>query len=66
LDKVELGYFEYISIFYYLTLLKISFAEQDAQLNDSAHQALSLSILKTKFVRFEIEMKKYLLVRTTT
>lgn len=66
LDKVELGYFEYISIFYYLTLLKISFAEQDAQLNDSAYQALSLSILKTKFVRFEIEMKKYLLERTTT
>jgi hypothetical protein len=61
LDKVELGYFEYISMFYYLTQLKISASENDTKLNNFARFALQSSVVKTKFVRFEIEMKKYLL-----
>ncbi len=61
LDKVELGYFEYISMFYYLTQLKISAYENDTKLNNFARLALQSIVVKTKFVRFEIEMKKYLL-----
>jgi len=61
LDKVELGYFDYISMFYYLTQLKISSAENDILLNNSARQSLKATLLKTNFLRFEIEMKKYLL-----
>lgn len=36
LEKVELGYYDYISLFYYLTQIKISFSENDLQTNKLA------------------------------
>lgn len=62
LEKVELGYFEYISMFYYLTKLKISASENDLKLNNLTQLALQSSIDKTNFVRFQDEMNKHLLV----
>ena len=53
LDKVEIGYYEYLSLFYYLTQLKISFSENDVRTNELSKKHLNLFIKKTKFIRFE-------------
>lgn len=53
LEKVELGYYDYISLFYYLTQIKISFSENDLQTNKQAVATLKKIVAKTKFKRFE-------------
>jgi hypothetical protein len=53
LDKVEIGYYEYLSLFYYLTQLKISFSEKNKTTNELSKKHLNLFIKKTKFIRFE-------------
>lgn len=53
LEKVELGYYDYISLFYYLTKIRISFSENDLQTNKLAVATLKKIVEKTKFKRFE-------------
>lgn len=53
LEKVEIGYFDYVNLFYYLVLLKISFVENDAITNQTAQVKLNDLIRKTKFKAFE-------------
>ena len=64
LEKVEIGYHEYIKLFYYLTYLKISFKENDKTTNKSALKNLQKSINKTKFHRFNGETIKYTILNT--
>jgi hypothetical protein len=59
LEKVEIGYYEYIKLFYYLTNLKISYKENDIMANKLTSKNLQKCILKTKFNRFSLELKKY-------
>lgn len=59
LEKVELGYFHYISLFYQLTKIKISFSEKDLQTNKTALANLDELIAKTNFIRFKIAAKNY-------
>ena len=53
LEKVEIGYFDYINLFFTLTLLKISYSEQDEITNKMAHEKMKELIDKTKFKAFE-------------
>ena len=53
LDKVELGYCDYFSLFFYLTQLKISFSEKDKILNTYAQIELDNYITKTNFIIFK-------------
>lgn len=53
LEKVEIGYFDYVNLFYYLAILKISFVENDAITNQTAQVKLNILIRKTKFRAFE-------------
>lgn len=61
LEKVELGYFEYVQIFYYLTILKISFSEKNRLLNKNAKHKIMLLVKITNFKKFKIESEKYIL-----
>lgn len=53
LEKVEIGYYDYISLFYYLTMIKISYAENDIIVNKKAIYMLNGLVNKTKFKRFQ-------------
>jgi hypothetical protein len=53
LEKVEIGYFDYVNLFFTLTLLKISYSEQDEITNKMAHVKMKELITKTKFKAFE-------------
>lgn len=53
LDKVELGYYDYFALFYYLTQLKISFAEKDKATNFHVQIEIKKHIAKTNFIVFE-------------
>lgn len=53
LEKVEIGYFDYVNLFYYLAILKISFVENDVITNQMANNKLYDLIRKTKFKAFE-------------
>jgi len=59
LDKVELGYCDYFSLFFYLTQLKISFSEKDKILNTYAQTELNNYITKTNFIVFKELAKNY-------
>lgn len=61
LEKVELGYFNYISLFYYLTQIKISYNENDIETNKKAIINLKKNIEKTKFIRFEEVAASYII-----
>jgi len=61
LDKVELGYKNYISLFYYLTKLKISFIENKKADNKHSYIAIRKIVKITGFNKFVTESKKYLL-----
>lgn len=63
LDKVEIGYYHYINLFYNLTYLKISHAEKDKKRNKTAATALKKCIAITSFIRFESKLNDYLLRR---
>lgn len=59
--KVELAYFDFFSIFYYLTQLKISFTEKDLTLNEIAKAQLEKHIAKTQFIVFQEQAVPYYL-----
>jgi hypothetical protein len=59
LDKVELGYYDYFSLFFYLTKLKISFSENDRILNSEIQKQIKRYISKTDFIIFEKLAKNY-------
>jgi hypothetical protein len=61
LFKVELAYFDYFSIFYYLTQLKISYTEKDLALNTIAKAQLEKHIAKTQFIVFQEQAVSYYL-----
>jgi hypothetical protein len=61
LEKVELGYFNYISMFYYLTQIKISYSENDIETNKKAVMNLKKNIAKTFFLRFEEVAASYII-----
>lgn len=53
LEKVEIGYFDYVNLFFTLTLLKISHYENDKIINKMAQIKMKELINKTKFKAFE-------------
>ncbi len=53
LEKVEIGYVDYINLFFTLTLLKISYLEQDEITNKMAQVKINDLIRRTKFKAFE-------------
>jgi hypothetical protein len=59
LDKIELGYYDYFSLFYYLTKLKISFSEKDKSSNKKELMQLNRYIEKTNFFAFKKLSIKY-------
>ena len=59
LEKIELGYTDYISLFYYLTLLKIAHIEKDENGIIQNYSELKLIANKTGFQRFIEEADKY-------
>jgi hypothetical protein len=61
LEEVELSYYEYVSLFYYLTKLKVSHAEKTIEKNAAALVTLKQLVLKTGFVRFLGASEKYTL-----
>jgi hypothetical protein len=61
LDKIELSYYDYISLFYYHTQLKISHLENDLKINMTAYSALRKIVLKTGFIKFLNITKMYIL-----
>ena len=61
LDKVELSYYDYISLFYYQTKIKISHLEEDTITNAASFLILEKLVLKTGFIKFLEISKRYLL-----
>mgnify|MGYP001033714152 FL=1 len=61
LDKIELGYENYITLFYYLTKLKISFSEKNKLENIKVFLSIKKIVKITGFKKFITESKKYLL-----
>jgi hypothetical protein len=59
LGRIELGYVDYISLFYYLTKIKISFSENDITTNMKSIAIIKKLVVHTKFLRFESETHKY-------
>lgn len=52
LELVEIGYYDYIALFYYHTKLKISFSENAVEMNRDAFKCLKLHVKKTGFKLF--------------
>jgi hypothetical protein len=52
LDLVEIGYYDYLALFYYFTKLKISYSEKDFSANLDAHKKLKEHAKKTGFKLF--------------
>ena len=61
LEKVELSYYDYISLFYYQTKIKISHLENDDITNVASFLILKKLVLKTGFTKFLEISKKHLL-----
>ena len=61
LNKVEIGYVPYVSLFYQLTLLKISYSENDQPKNKLAFNALKKLIATTRFHRFKVLAESYVI-----
>ena len=61
LEKVELSYYDYISLFYYQTKIKISHLENDDITNAASFLILEKLVLKTGFIKFLEISKKHLL-----
>lgn len=62
IDKVELGYYEYVSLFYCLTKIKISYSERDKPTNRATYEELLELVKLTGFERFKTQALKYLLI----
>jgi hypothetical protein len=52
LELVEIGYYDYLALFYYFTKLKISFSENEIATNHDALKKLKLHVKKTGFKLF--------------
>jgi hypothetical protein len=61
LNKVEIGYVPYVSLFYQLTLLKISYYDNDKKANNLAFKELNKLVRKTHFHRFGTLAENYIL-----
>jgi hypothetical protein len=61
LDKIELGYENYVTLFYHLTKLKISFSEKNKLENIKVYLSIKEIVKITGFKKFITESKKYLL-----
>jgi len=61
LEKVELSYYYYISLFYYQAKIKISHLENDDITNAASFLILEKLVLKTGFIKFLEISKKHLL-----
>ena len=61
LDKIELGYENYVTLFYHLTKLKISFSEKNKLENIKVYLSIKKIVKITGFKKFITESKKYLL-----
>jgi hypothetical protein len=61
LEKVELSYYDYVSLFYYQTKIKISYLESDAITNAASFLILKKLVIKTGFIKFLEISKKHLL-----
>ena len=61
LEKVELSYYDYVSLFYYQTKIKISHLENDDITNVASFLILKKLVLKTGFIKFLEISKKHLL-----
>ena len=61
LHKIELSYYDYISLFYYHTQLKISHLDNDLKTNILAYNTLKKIVLKTGFIKFLSITKMYTL-----
>ena len=61
LEKVELSYYDFVSLFYYQAKIKISHLENDDITNAASFLILEKLVLKTGFIKFLEISKKYLL-----
>ena len=61
LEKVELSYYDYVSLFYYQTKIKISHLENDDITNAASFLIFKKLVLKTGFIKFLEISKKHLL-----
>jgi hypothetical protein len=61
LDKIELGYDLYVSLFYYLIKLKISFVENNKAENKYVYALLNENVKITGFKKFIIQGNNYLI-----
>lgn len=61
LEKVELSYYDYISLFYYYTKLKISFSENDTNTNTDCYKTMTQLVSKTGFELFLKKSQPYLI-----
>ena len=61
LDKVELSYYDYVSLFYYQIKIKISHSENDFTVNENSFLVLKKLVVKTGFIKFLEVSKKYIL-----
>jgi hypothetical protein len=61
LGKVELSYYDYVSLFYYQTKIKISYSEKDLIANTNSFLVLEKLVVKTGFTKFLEVSKKYIL-----
>jgi hypothetical protein len=61
LEKVELSYYDYVSLFYYQTKIKISHSENDFTANENSFLVLKKLVVKTGFIKFLEVSKKYIL-----
>lgn len=61
LDKIELSYYDYTSLFYYQAHVKISHLDNDLKANATAYAALKKVVVKTGFIKFLDVTQKYIL-----
>lgn len=61
LEEIELSYYEYISLFYHLTKMKISHSENAVKTNAAAFVSLQQLVVNTGFVKFLAASEKYIL-----
>lgn len=61
LEQVELSYYDYVSLFYYHTKMKISHSENDKKTNASALLMLNQIVLKTGFSKFNSVSEKHII-----
>lgn len=61
LSRVEIGYVDYVALFYHLIALQISQSENNKKANAKALKTLQQLIKKTKFIRFEEKAARFVL-----